>query len=76
MNREKSDLPAVALWLLRHFASRSHREALTGDLVETFREGRSAGWVWRQVLTAVAAGLMENVRQRSPLIRYATAAMC
>jgi hypothetical protein len=41
--------------------------------VETFREGRSAGWVWRQVLTAVAAGLVEDVRLRKTLIAYAIA---
>jgi len=48
MNDSKSNPPRLAIWLLRN------NEALSGDLVETFREGKSRGWFWRQVLLAIA----------------------
>jgi hypothetical protein len=45
---------------------------LAGDLVEAF-PGRSAGWFWRQVLTAIVVGLVAEARLRSALIVYALA---
>ena len=41
--------PAFATWLLKR-AARGN-EALVGDLLEEYRQGRSAVWYWRQVLT-------------------------
>ena len=45
--------PAVAFWLLAHAGKSLYAEALAGDLIEEFNRGRSARWVWRQVLVAV-----------------------
>ena len=50
---KSSKPPAVAEWLLEHLVLRSNNEALAGDLLEEFRQGRSAGWYWRQVLIAI-----------------------
>ena len=40
------------------------REPLIGDLLEEFQQGRSAPWLWRQVLSASALDLL---RPRGPL---------
>jgi hypothetical protein len=48
--------PATATWLLEHFSPGKRNEALAGDLLEEFQNGRTAGWYWSQVLGAVALG--------------------
>ena len=50
----------LAFWLLGHLAHRN--EPLAGDLAEQFRMGRSALWLWSQLLLAIAMG---SFRQRS-----------
>jgi hypothetical protein len=45
--------PATATWLLEHFTLGDRNEALAGDLLEEFRNGRTAGWYWSQVLVSV-----------------------
>jgi hypothetical protein len=56
MNTERSHAPMLAVWLLRHLCPSRNREAITGDLLERLREGRSHGWFWRQVLVAILVG--------------------
>jgi len=73
MSGKKSDPPRGAIWLLRHLGPASGNEALTGDLVENFREGRSSGWFWKQVLIATAVGVLTEIRRHWPLICYAIA---
>ena len=51
MSRLFSVLP---LWCLGRLAHRN--EPLAGDLCEQFRNGRSAIWLWAQILFAVASG--------------------
>jgi hypothetical protein len=46
---------------------------LTGDLVEKFREGRSHGWFWKQVLIAIAVGVLGEVQRHWPHFSYAIA---
>ena len=46
--------PAPATWMLDNLRSRGTDEALSGDLLEAFRAGRSAGWYWYQVIVAIA----------------------
>jgi hypothetical protein len=75
MNREKSSPPRLAIWLLRHVCPGSHNQALTGDLVEKFQEGRSHGWFWKQVLIAIALGVLGEIRQHWPHFSYAIAGM-
>jgi hypothetical protein len=51
--------PAVARWLLERFASNG---ALVGDLLEEYQARRSPLWYWRQVLAAVIAGTLLDIR--------------
>jgi hypothetical protein len=44
---------ALATWVLEHLTFRSDTEALSGDLLEELRAGRSNAWYWRQVLLAI-----------------------
>jgi hypothetical protein len=44
--------PRLARWILEHLTT-DEQDALSGDLLEEFRCGRSRGWYWRQVATAV-----------------------
>lgn len=56
MNIESPHPPALAVWLFRRLYPRRHRDALIGDLVESFRDGHSRGWFWRQVMIAILIG--------------------
>jgi hypothetical protein len=62
MNSERSDPPKSALWLLRRLCPKRNREAITGDLLERFGEGRSTGWFWHQVLVAILVGTSSQFR--------------
>jgi uncharacterized membrane protein len=62
MNSGRSDPPKSALWLLRRLCPKRNREAITGDLLERFGEGRSTGWFWRQVLVAILVGASSQFR--------------
>ena len=46
--------PRIATWLLRRFEGDKKAEAIAGDLLEHFQEGRSYWWYWREVLVAIA----------------------
>jgi hypothetical protein len=39
------------------------REALAGDLLEQVQKGRSALWLWRQVIGAIVTGCIRDVRE-------------
>lgn len=52
----------MATWLFEHIRFSSTDEALAGDLLEQFTQGRSAAWYWRQVLLAIAVGFGKEVR--------------
>ncbi len=53
--------PALATWMLDHLRSRGSNEALSGDLLEAFCTGRSAGWYWYQVIAAIAIAWGRNL---------------
>jgi hypothetical protein len=57
------DSKAFATWMLEHLAPGPHREALSGDLLEELRHGRSANWYRRQVASAVGAGILTRSRE-------------
>ncbi len=61
--------PRLATWLLNRFGDRYRRDALVGDLLEQYHDGRSNGWYWRQVLCAALANGRGMLRShRSGLI--------
>ena len=47
--------------MLRHFGCSPNNDAVIGDLDERYRHGRSPLWYWRQILTAIAIGLFQEV---------------
>src|SRR5579872_6451628 len=53
----QNEPPLIATWLLDHFVPGGLDEGLAGDLCEEFRAGRSTGWYWRQVSSAIAIGM-------------------
>jgi hypothetical protein len=52
----------MATWLIEHIGPVSHRESLTGDLIEQYHRGRGASWYWRQVAIAVLLARLHVVR--------------
>lgn len=69
----ESDPPRFAFWLLRHMCPGENLEALTGDLIERFREGASNSWFWRQVLIALTTSVLGQIRRRWAFFCYAAA---
>jgi len=59
---KSSKPPALATWLVEHMNPGGRNEALAGDLLEQFSQGRSVTWYWRQVLVAIVAGFMKEWR--------------
>ncbi len=45
--------PILASRLLGWMAPGPHADAVAGDLIEQYRQGRSAAWYWRQVLWTI-----------------------
>jgi hypothetical protein len=72
MSDKRSDPPPLAVWFLEHTCP-GNTEALTGDLIERFREGQTGGWFWKQVLIAFATGVRCELRRHWPEFCYAAA---
>lgn len=53
---------AIALRLLSRIRPGSSSESLVGDLAEEHRHGRSALWLWTQVMTAILITACEEIR--------------
>ena len=58
----KRSPPAVATWLLTHFASAYQRDSLVGDLIEQYHQGRSRFWYWKQVAAALVVASAKVLR--------------
>jgi len=71
MSSDKSQPPRLAIWCLRHAAPGRHNDALTGDLIEQFRDGRTHGWFWRQVFIAVTISILREIWSHWPHFGYA-----
>jgi hypothetical protein len=54
--------PKLALWLLARYAAPYRRDALIGDLIEQYQEGRSRAWCWKQVAAAILTGRARAIR--------------
>ncbi len=57
--------PGMAVWLLKKGASPYQLEALMGDLLEMYRDGRSPSWYWRQVIAALLIARLRAFRMLS-----------
>ena len=75
MNKEQSYLPKFAFFLLRRLYPRPNCEPLLGDLLEQFSEGRSNGWLWGQVVIALATVAPRQLRLILPEICVFAAAI-
>jgi exosortase/archaeosortase family protein len=73
---KSSEPPRLATWLLEHLAQRSKNEGLAGDLVEEFRQGRSVGWYWRQVLGAIVVRFSNEMHAQGGAIGFALGWTC
>jgi len=61
--------PTVARWMLVHLMPGESNDALAGDLHEEFCAGRSSGWYWRQVLSAITIRCVRELQlHRSALL--------
>ena len=60
--------PILATRLLQKLASGPHGDALAGDLIEQYREGRSTAWYWRQVLLAIFVWLAKDRTLGGPAV--------
>ncbi len=63
-----SHQPILATKLLGWFVSGPHGDALTGDLIEQYRQGRSAVWYWRQTLLAIIVCLAKDRTLGGPAV--------
>lgn len=61
--------PILATWLLQHLGDRYRRDELVGDLMEEYQLGRSHGWYWWQVVSALSAACRNRVRRNLPPLR-------
>jgi len=65
--------PRLATWLLEQFSPVLNNPPLAGDLMEAFKQGRSSGWYWRQVLWAILIALPHLLRKQWGCLAYAVA---
>ena len=63
--------PRLATWLLEQFSPVLKNAPLAGDLMEAFKQGRSSGWYWRQVLWAILIALPLLLRRQWGRLAYA-----
>ena len=53
--------PKAATWLLRRFGSSPKNDSIIGDLTQSYRQGRSRIWYWRQVMIAIVSGAFTEI---------------
>lgn len=59
--------PPIATRLLNQLVFLERRDALVGDLIEQYRNGRSDRWYWHQTLTAIATSTWFEMRRSAAL---------
>lgn len=65
------DPPKLATWLIEQFSPILQNAPLAGDLMEEFKEGRSAAWYWRQAVWAILIGLLNLLGKQWGRLAYA-----
>jgi len=60
--------PILATKLLGQLVSGPHGDALAGDLIEQYRQGRSAVWFWRQALLAIIVSFAKDRTLGGPAV--------
>jgi hypothetical protein len=65
--------PRIAAWMLVHLMPADHDQALAGDLLESFRAGRSRAWYFRQVSHALVIQWIGSLFRRRFALIYAAA---
>ena len=65
--------PRIASWIIERFMPEGCDEALRGDLLESYRAGRSRAWYWRQVIEAVLIAWIQNYIRHRFVILFAAA---
>ncbi len=68
-----TDPPSVATWMLEHLVPGPRNDALAGDLLEEFRQGRVNGWYWRQVMAVIVIGFSRELRNHATVMLFAAA---
>jgi hypothetical protein len=63
--------PRLATWLLEQFYPVLENAPLAGDLIESFKQGRSSSWYWRQVFGAILIALPNLLRRQWGCLAYA-----
>jgi hypothetical protein len=66
----RSEPPSLATWMLDHAVPGGRDEGLAGDLLEEFRAGRTEGWYWRQVVSAIAIAFARAVGDNASLLLF------
>ncbi len=54
--------PFFPTWLLKQLGCSSNNDAVLGDLVERYQQGKTAAWYWKQSLVAVIVSAFNEVR--------------
>ena len=62
--------PRLATWLLEQFSPGLKNAPLAGDLMEAFKQGRSSGWYWSQVVWAILIALPQLLRKQWGALAY------
>jgi hypothetical protein len=65
--------PSIAAWILHRLGPAPETEAIAGDLIEQYQQGRSRLWYWREVIVAILTGTWSEVQQHSLLLLVAIA---
>lgn len=65
---KSSHPPILATKLLGQLVSGPHGDALAGDLIEQYRQGRSAVWFWRQALLAIIVSFAKDRTLGGPAV--------
>jgi hypothetical protein len=65
--------PLIAAWILHRFGAAPETEAIAGDLLEHYQQGRSRLWYWREVTVAIIRGIWSEAQQHTLSVLVAIA---